>query len=160
VDGGRHVGGEHAPERVGERHALAGQGVKIKMPGEARLRLFGGDDFEELLLARRRAHRVGEPIAGRFTRALRAATHGSACIATVAPGGKPSRSGATNTKPSACANACKGKYPDAIGATPSSSRRTSTTSAMPTVEAILRARRTGIPSSGAPPVSRVMRWRP
>src|SRR5262249_33742052 len=98
----------HAAERVGERHAFARQRRQIEMAREARLRLLGGNDFEKLFLTRRRAHRVEQRIAGRVNRTWPLA-HGSGYISTVAPGGKPSRSGATSTQPAACANAWSGK---------------------------------------------------
>ena len=65
VDRRRDVVRQHAAERVGERDRFGGKRREIEMLLEARLRLLGRDDFEELLLPRGRAHRIEQRDLGR-----------------------------------------------------------------------------------------------
>ena len=84
VDRRRHVVREHAAERIGERNGLGGKRRKIEMLLEARLRLLGRDDFEELLLPRGRAHRI-EQARSRWRSRI---VHGNARISSCAPAAK------------------------------------------------------------------------
>ncbi len=89
---------EHAPERRGKRNALRRQRRKIDVTRKARARLFGGDDFEELLLPRGAADHLEEVVA--CSAFVRAVAHGNGLITTSLPAGKPSLSAGTRIQPS------------------------------------------------------------
>ncbi len=82
----REIGGEHAFERIGEGDGLDRQRSEIDGAFEPAARLGGGNHFEELLLARRIAHR-GEEFVGGVGRRRAFAAHGSGLTATEAPAG-------------------------------------------------------------------------
>ncbi len=77
------IGGEHAVERIGERHRLGGQRREVDRRLEAQARFPRRDHLEKLLLARRAAHRGEQRLAGGQV----LAAHGSALTKTVAPAG-------------------------------------------------------------------------
>ncbi len=97
---------EHAAERLGKRHSFGGKGAKIEAFLEARLRLIGRDDFEELLLPRRRPHGVEQ---GDIRPRPASVVHGKARISSCAPGAKPSLPAGTSIQPSARVSACIGQ---------------------------------------------------
>ena len=73
------------PSACGERDALAGKRREIEMALEARARLLGGDDFEELLLPRGLAHRREQLVVLRGRGC--ALAHGQGLTATCVPAG-------------------------------------------------------------------------
>jgi hypothetical protein len=104
VDRRGKVARQHAAERCGERHALAGQGREIEMAVESLARLLGGDDFEKLLLPCRLPDGSQQFVFG--ARRLRFTAHGHGLTITRAPGAWPSLSAGTRIQPSAWASAC------------------------------------------------------
>ena len=94
IDRGHDVFGEHAVERLGKRHVFAGERREIEVPLETRARLLRRNDFEELLLPRRRAHPRNQVALGLGTRLLLTAHssvsfffYGHGLTATVVPSG-------------------------------------------------------------------------
>ena len=106
VDRRGHVVREHAVERHRERDRLAGKRHEIDPACEARMRLLGRNDFEELLLARGAADRSNEIAFGRLR--FETCGHGQGLITTSLASGYPSLSGVIKTHPLACASADSG----------------------------------------------------
>ena len=116
VDRRRHVVRRARARAHRRAQQFRRQPRKIEMRLKPRLGVFGRHDFEELLLPRRRAHRIEQRDLGACAAGV---VHGKARISSCAPAGNPSLSAGTNTQPSACAIACIGQWPDASGSTPS-----------------------------------------
>ncbi len=96
---------KHAPERCGEGDALRRQWRKVDMARETRARLFGGNDFEELLLPRGAADHLDEVVTcGTLVQAI---AHGHGLIMTSLPAGKPSLLAGTSIQPSVPASGRK-----------------------------------------------------
>src|SRR6266436_1339725 len=163
---GRHIGRrgetkrEHTVKRILKPHDFAGKWLKVNRAFETLSRFGGRDDFKELLLAGRTAHSSQE-IRARFADAL-VVRHGSDLVITRAPTGRPSLAAGTTIHPSAWASAASGKYLETSGSMPSATRRTSTSSVSPTVEATfaVKGRLSHDGSFATPPLSLVSICRP
>src|SRR5712671_6595721 len=162
---GRYIGRcsetrrENTVKRILEPDDFAGKWLKVDRAFETLSRFGGRDDLEKLLLTGRIAHRSQE-IRARFADAL-VVRHGSNPVITCAPTGRPSLAAGTTIHPSAWASAASGKYLEASGSMPSATRRTSTSSVSPTVEATFAVK--GLRHDGSfatPPLSLVSRCRP
>ncbi len=93
------------PSDARERDALRRQRRKIDMARKPRARLFGGDDFEELLLPRGAADHLDEVVTcGTLVQAI---AHGHGLIMTSLPAGKPSLLAGTRIQPSVPASGAK-----------------------------------------------------
>ncbi len=81
----RDVGAEHPAQRLFQRDTLARQGGEIEVALEARLRLLGRDDLEELLLAGGAPHRVEQLRVASHRLLVSPAVHGKDRSSTVEP---------------------------------------------------------------------------